>query len=112
MDNSNLPPGCNSADGGIDHAMEAALEQLCDTVATAEVANAVRVFVPLIEKLQDDSFKEGWKEGQQAGMEEASAKQQEHNEWLGIQLKNALADYVRADMLQAVLEDLGLGIYQ
>jgi len=30
MQNSNLPPGCNSPDGGIDHAFEEAIEKCVD----------------------------------------------------------------------------------
>ena len=36
MYGSNLPPGCNSADGGLDHAMEAAIEKIGDCGLTAE----------------------------------------------------------------------------
>jgi uncharacterized protein YerC len=35
---SNLPPGCTSADGGIDHAFEQALDDLCNAIETAEEA--------------------------------------------------------------------------
>jgi hypothetical protein len=38
MGKSNLPPGCTSDDGGIDYALELALETLCDKVQDAETA--------------------------------------------------------------------------
>lgn len=47
---SNLPPGCTSADGGIDHAMEAALDDLCQAVETVEGARALQALAPIIEK--------------------------------------------------------------
>lgn len=36
---SNLPPGCSSADGGIDHVLETQLETLCDMITTVEMAD-------------------------------------------------------------------------
>lgn len=35
---SNLPPGCSSPDGGIDHALETKLEELCELILTGEQA--------------------------------------------------------------------------
>lgn len=60
MSNSNLPPGCNSADGGIDHAYETALEKLTDTVPNVRILTILTELAPHIENIYDDAFKEGY----------------------------------------------------
>lgn len=47
--NSNLPPGCTSADGGIDHAFESAVERLIDSFQLAETAMVLSKIAPVIE---------------------------------------------------------------
>lgn len=42
MSLSNLPPGCTSDDGGIDHALETACEDLCMEIETPEEAQFLR----------------------------------------------------------------------
>lgn len=56
---SNLPPGCSSPDGGIDHAMEA----FCKSVETPEAVAFLTALAPLVEQLLDDAYKAGLAEG-------------------------------------------------
>ena len=49
MDN-NLPPGCSSGDGGIDHDYEAAIETLCDRVRDANVLRELIKLIPMTEQ--------------------------------------------------------------
>ncbi len=57
---SNLPPGCNSPDGGIDHAFESAIEDLCDQIDTPELARNLALFIPAVETI----FKAGMDVGE------------------------------------------------
>lgn len=66
MTGSNLPPGCNSADGGIDHELEAAHEKLCDEVDHPLLAEDLISMIPAIQAIQSRS----WAEGKRAGIEE------------------------------------------
>lgn len=56
---SNLPPGCNSDDGGIDHALEEALERLCDKVKSVQMAMALEDLIPAVEKINERAVCEG-----------------------------------------------------
>ena len=56
---SNLPPGCTSDDGGINHAMESALETLCDNIDTVECAKALAIMAPIIQSLIDKLPQDG-----------------------------------------------------
>lgn len=68
---SNLPPGCSSADGGIDHAFEAAIESLIDAIETPEEAYALRVVLPGLRTAIDSAYRDGRQEGEMvAGMHE------------------------------------------
>jgi len=60
---SNLPPGCNSADGGIDHAMEAALEDLCMEIETVEQAQALQALLPAVKIMLYTTYSIGHEEG-------------------------------------------------
>lgn len=51
MTDRNLPPGCSSADGGIDHALEASLEDLCDDVTDSSEADALRKLLPAVREI-------------------------------------------------------------
>ena len=57
---SNLPPGCTSDDGGVDHALEAALERLCDKIPSYEVAKILQAIAPAAKDLVDQANREGW----------------------------------------------------
>lgn len=48
MGRSNLPPGCNSADGGIDQAFETALEGLCEQIDSVELIEDVLALLPAL----------------------------------------------------------------
>ncbi len=56
---SNLPPGCTSPDGGIDHAFEAASESLLDLCETADDVMALVAVAPAVLALRRDAFREG-----------------------------------------------------
>ena len=56
---SNLPPGCSSDDGGIDHQLELAHEILCDMVNSVELAKALTRLIPNIQAIINDSFADG-----------------------------------------------------
>jgi hypothetical protein len=70
MMSSNLPPGCNSADGGIDHAMEAALDDLCMAIETVEQAQALQALLPAVKIMLYTTYSIGHEEGK---MEAAQA---------------------------------------
>ena len=61
---SNLPPGCNSADGGIDHKYEAAIESLIDKIETAEIALALEKLIPFVENVAKGAYQAGVEERQ------------------------------------------------
>ena len=56
---SNLPPGCNSNDGGIDHALEAALEMLCDRFDSPDLALALIELIPAVKIIRQYAFNAG-----------------------------------------------------
>ena len=58
-----LPPGCNSADGGIDHGLEKALDDLCDDIETAEQAVALRALLPALKWELSAAYEAGLREG-------------------------------------------------
>lgn len=60
---SNLPPGCSSPDGGIDHAMEKALDDLCNDIERPEEAYALRAVLPAIRDHMKNSYDAGAMEG-------------------------------------------------
>ena len=60
---SNLPPGCSSADGGIDHDYESALESFCDIAQSAEDIRIINAIAPAILTAVHDAYKEGFNDG-------------------------------------------------
>lgn len=58
MSNSNLPPGCSSPDGGIDHAWESALDDLTVDVTTEELV-ALRKILPSLRLVMRDQYHAG-----------------------------------------------------
>lgn len=67
---SNLPPGCSSPDGGIDHAMESALDDLCNDIQCPEEAYALRAVLPAIRDHMQNSFDAGVQQGRLAAEED------------------------------------------
>jgi hypothetical protein len=56
---SNLPPGCNSADGGIDHDLEAVLEYCDDMLvesklSSAHMKTAVRIGITIVQSVLEE----------------------------------------------------------
>lgn len=60
---SNLPPGCSSADGGIDHDWEAAADTLLDIAGDTEVLLALIHIVPGVKAVLSAAYKEGYQAG-------------------------------------------------
>jgi len=60
---SNLPPGCSSADGGIDHEYETALDELCEVVNGAHILRLLAKIAPAITEAYSQGFKDGWEDG-------------------------------------------------
>lgn len=74
---SNLPPGCSSPDGGIDHEYEQALDAFCDIAETAEQIKIINAIAPAILFAVQAGFTEGFKEGSAealASFDEAMSK--------------------------------------
>ncbi len=98
---SNLPPGCSSPDGGIDHEFEAAVERLCDNPAmTPQLLDLLgKLAVPIAEAL-NEAYREGFRDGEDAKEQELDhhdireaaghdrvermLKQKEVADWLGV----------------------------
>jgi len=57
---SNLPPGCSSPDGGIDHAAEAATEELLQTVENVPTLQLLTALAPILEKWLDSAYAAGF----------------------------------------------------
>lgn len=62
---NNLPPGCNSADGGIDHAYESALETLTDAVPNPIILKLLTDLAPFIETIYDSGYQDGARDATQ-----------------------------------------------
>jgi hypothetical protein len=56
---SNLPPGCSSPDGGIDHAYEEAIEAFTEIAVTAEDVKIINACAGAILDAVRDSYKSG-----------------------------------------------------
>jgi len=56
---SNLPPGCSSPDGGIDHEYESALEAFMEIAQTADELKIACAVMPAILDAVRDSFVAG-----------------------------------------------------
>jgi len=56
---SNLPPGCSSPDGGIDHEYEAAIEAFCEIAQTAEDVKLINAIAPAILEHVRDAYRQG-----------------------------------------------------
>jgi hypothetical protein len=58
---SNLPPGCSSADGGLDLVLEKAIDDLVEAADGQE--DVIRLFVkiaPAVLEALNESYFEGW----------------------------------------------------
>lgn len=60
---SNLPPGCTSADGGIDHEFENAIEDLVEVIPSIEIARGLKFLILGVADIQRFAFAEGRQEG-------------------------------------------------
>lgn len=60
---SNLPPGCSSPDGGIDHDYEQAIEAFCEIALDASEVRAMNAIAPAIVEAVRDAYKAGFQEG-------------------------------------------------
>ena len=60
---SNLPPGCTSPDGGIDHIYEQALERLVDAIETSEECEALLALLPGVRQVLATSYSAGAGDG-------------------------------------------------
>lgn len=63
MNASNLPPGCSSPDGGIDHLYEGALDHLTEAMETADDVNLMRrladTVLPWVRQTYSDGVRDG-----------------------------------------------------
>lgn len=79
MSTSNLPPGCNSDDGGIDHAWEAALDNLVQTGVTTEELIALKNILPGLREVMKQERADGFQEGKlEAQLESAQSLENEN----------------------------------
>ena len=62
---SNLPPGCSSADGGIDHELESAIDALAQAIEVPEDARILLEILPVIKKMREDGYIEGLRDGKE-----------------------------------------------
>lgn len=69
---SNLPPGCSSPDGGIDHAYESALEALCDAVSDAHKMKMLTMLVPLVDEIYRQGYEDGKSEERMVQISESA----------------------------------------
>lgn len=60
---SNLPPGCSSPDGGIDHAYEEAIEAFTEIAVTADDVKIINACAPAILEACRDAYREGLQDG-------------------------------------------------
>jgi hypothetical protein len=67
---SNLPPGCSSPDGGIDHAAEAATEELLQTVENVPTLQLLTALAPILEKWLDNAYAAGFADGRMEAQQE------------------------------------------
>jgi hypothetical protein len=63
---SNLPPGCSSADGGIDHEYEQAVERLCDVADTPELLGVLTLLATVLEAQFKSAYEDGFRAGGEA----------------------------------------------
>lgn len=63
MTQNNLPPGCSSPDGGLDHEMEAATEDLLNAIETPECAKILTLMAPVVEHALAVGYAAGMEEG-------------------------------------------------
>ena len=75
MSSSNLPPGCSSPDGGIDHEYESALEAFAELAETPERLKVAAAVMPAVWDALADAFAEGRADGRdEAFLEMAESK--------------------------------------
>ena len=70
---SNLPPGCSSPDGGIDHEFDEALEAFCGIADTPEKMKIACTVMPVVFDMIEDAYTTGHKHGREAGIAEYDA---------------------------------------
>lgn len=70
---SNLPPGCSSPDGGIDHEFEEALEAFCGIADTPEKMKIACTVMPVVFDMIEDAYTTGFKHGGEAAVESLDA---------------------------------------
>ena len=75
MTSSNLPPGCSSPDGGIDHKYEGALDHLCDVAQTPEDLNLLRRLAEVVLPWLREAYADGLRDGRGEAEERESAAQ-------------------------------------
>jgi len=85
----NLPPGCSSPDGGIDHAFESALESFAQAVDSAEEIRHMSLLLITFRAICDEVFRAGFEEGELAKAQEIDQCVTD-NELVGIAVKNLL----------------------
>ena len=72
---TNLPPGCSSTDGGIDHTLETALETLCEKIDSVEVANLLGEVAITLNKHLRSIYLIGVRDGRQEAAPEKACLQ-------------------------------------
>lgn len=67
--NSNLPPGCNSPDGGINYALEDAVDALLQKPVDAEDLAALSTFVEPLQAVIAKAYRQGFNDGKAEAMQ-------------------------------------------
>ncbi len=75
MSNRDLPPGCSSPDGGIDHEYEAALEAFMEIATYSDEVRIANAVLPAILDAVRDARKSGYDEGKADAQQEADENQ-------------------------------------
>ena len=75
MSSSNLPPGCSSPDGGIDHAYDGALDLLCDLAQTPEDLALLRRLGEVVLPWVRQAYADGVRDGNDEAAQQESAAQ-------------------------------------
>ena len=88
----NLPPGCSSPDGGIDHAFESAMERLSIAVNSADELRHLSLLLIPMRAICDEVFKAGFEEGELSKLQEPETAEQNitDDELLAIAIANVI----------------------
>lgn len=70
---SNLPPGCSSPDGGIDHEYEQALDAFTEIAMTPEQVKIINACAPAILIAIEDAYAKGFTAGGESALESLDA---------------------------------------